>query len=240
MLTLRTRLFAASAGLLALGVLGNIACSSTTTPAPIGDDNSDISYDPHGSTIFSPRGLPGDPTDEDVDALLEAEVKTREGAIFTAPADGATLSAATRATFAWTYAKDVAPDAGPDSGSDSGEIDSGGLDDGAIGSLGPSLRPRPRVATTTFADLLGGERRAFAHGSPFTGTLHLVVFTTPKNAKLLRVATAHATFTPDDFRWKQLTGAGEAIEGHILSGHFTTDTLDEGPYLGPSISFTVK
>jgi hypothetical protein len=238
MLTMKTRLFATSAGLLTLGVLGNIACSSTTTPAPLGNDNSDISYDPHGSTIFSPRGLPGDPTDEDVDALLEATPKTGEGAVFAAPAGGATLPAATPFPFTWTYAKDVQVDAGTDSATDSGEIDSGGLDDGAVGSLAPSLRPR--VAPTTFADLLGGERSAFAHGSPFTGTLHLVTFTTAKNAKLLRVATAKTTFTPDDFRWKKLTDAGEAIEAHVLSGHFNVDVLDDGPYVGPSITFTVK
>jgi hypothetical protein len=231
MLTTKQSLVAGTGTLM---VLAGIACSSTTTPAPIGDDNSDISYDPHGSTIFSARGLPGDPTDEDVDALLEGTPKTGEGAIFTAPATGATLPAATPFTFTWTYAKDVKDDAG------SGGIDSGGLDDGATGSLAPSLQARPRVAPTTFADLLGGERSAFAHGSPFTGTLHLVVFTTPKNAKVLRVATANTTFTPEDFRWKKLTSAGEAIEGHVLSGHFTKEVLDDGPYVGPSITFTVK
>jgi hypothetical protein len=74
------------------------------------------------------------------------------------------------------------------------------------------------------------------------GQTFLLVFSTPDNAKLLRVFTSLKTYTPDATSWQKLVGAGEPITLSITSATFENDQLtgDGGPHSGATLTFTVQ
>jgi hypothetical protein len=98
--------------------------------------------------------------------------------------------------------------------------------------------PRP-----SWPSWLAGERSAHAHGAPFTGIAYFVVFSTPSNPKLLRVATKNTTYTPDAAAWKALTDAKETITVIIDAARIEGNLLVDGggPFVtSKSTSFSVK
>lgn len=165
----------------------------------------------------------GETTDEALQQLIDAPVKDNaaKAPVFDSPAEAAELPAATAAKFSWHAGSSAALPSAP--------------------SLRFAGRTNPSFSSP-LAELFGPERAAHAHGAPFNGTAYWLVFSTAKDAKLLRVFTADTTYTPDAATWDKLTKAGETITVTIKSGIFDTNDLaaDGGPWAGTPVKFTVK
>jgi hypothetical protein len=164
----------------------------------------------------------GDTTDEALEQLIAATAKddAAKAPVFDSPADGAELPAATPAKFSWHAGTAALPGA-------------------------PSLRFAGRRApsfSSPLAELFGPERAAHAHGDPLNGTAYWLVFSTPANAKLLRVFTAETSYTPDAAAWDKLVKASDTITVTIKSAIFDTNELaaDGGPWAGTPVKVTVK
>jgi hypothetical protein len=74
------------------------------------------------------------------------------------------------------------------------------------------------------------------------GQTFLLVFSTPNNAKLLRVFTNLTAYTPSATAWQTLVAAGEPITLNITSATFENDQLtgDGGPHTGQTLTFTIQ
>jgi hypothetical protein len=209
-------------GVCVAGSWAPLACSSSdapvATPATT-SANPDVVYEPHGSTIFSPaaNGI----TDEAVEAIL-AKAPTTGGpnaATITDPKAGAELAAATPATFKWILGAAPVEDAGTDA------------------PTGLLVAPRPRAVPRL---ALFGEGAAWAHGGAFSGTGYVLVFSTSKDAKLVRAATALSSYTPHPESWKKLVAAGEPISLVVLNAQMSENAVKDGPFACAAITFTVK
>ena len=164
----------------------------------------------------------GETTDEALEQLIDAQAKedAAKAPVFVSPADGAELPAATPAKFSWHAGTAALP-------------------------VTPLFRLADRQApsfSSPLAELFGPERAARAHGEPLNGTAYWLVFSTPKEAKLLRVFTAETSYTPDATAWAKLTSAGDTITVTIKSAIFDTNELaaDGGPWAGTPVKITVK
>jgi len=74
------------------------------------------------------------------------------------------------------------------------------------------------------------------------GQTFLLVFSTPADAKLLRVFTNLTSYTPSSAAWQKLVRAGTPITLSITSATFENDQLtgDGGPHNGQTIQFTIQ
>lgn len=165
----------------------------------------------------------GETNDEALEALLAGKPvdNPAHAAVFDSPAEGAMLDGATPAKFAWHT--------------------------GASTALfsAPTLRfasPAPRAVASPLTELFGPERAVHAHGVPFNSTGYWLVFSASTDAKLVRVFTGEASYTPDAAAWEKIHKAGGTITVSITSGIFTENNLDTdgGPYKGKALTFTVK
>lgn len=88
--------------------------------------------------------------------------------------------------------------------------------------------------------LLSGVPAAYAHGTPMSGPGYLLVFSTSKDPKLLRVFTTGTEYTPNEAAWKKITTTGELVHVVITNAEFDQNRIaqDGGPYRGTEISFT--
>lgn len=208
-------LIGAAASALFVGTLGSSACSGGSGGGGGESATADVVYG-------------GGATDEALDALLAATPVTdaSQAATFTFPANGATVPSSPAPAFTWK-----------------------------VGAA-PAKAPPPPAPTTAFLDrsfsdraasslaslLLSGVPSAYAHGTPTSGSAYFVVFSTTKDAKLLRVFTTETSYTPASAELAKLTGAGEAIHAVITHAEFDQNRVatDGGPFTGTEITFTLK
>ncbi|NUQ72648.1 MAG: hypothetical protein HUU21_03755 [Polyangiaceae bacterium] len=154
-------------------------------------------------------------TDEALVALLSAKSieDPAMGAALTAPAQGAELPP-TPPTFTW-----------------------------GVGGAGALILPpvAPRRLKLAF-ELFGPERAAEAHGAPVNGNAYFLVFSTPKNSRLVRVFTTTLSYTPDAAAWSRMKAAGAPITASVLTGTFANNRLAEGggPFAGSPTTFTIQ
>jgi len=103
-------------------------------------------------------------------------------------------------------------------------------------------KPAPKTAsfTSPLWELIGPERSAHAHGTPYTGTATWVVFSTPTNPKLTRVLTSTNLYTPDQAVWDKLVAVGAPITVTLIGATFAENriAMDGGPYKGSVTTFT--
>ncbi|MFO0664583.1 MAG: hypothetical protein U0174_11565 [Polyangiaceae bacterium] len=172
-----------------LGICAVVAaCSSDPTPNPTGTDTdiSDVLYE-------------GDATDEALEALVAAPLKTGMASSISAPTQWQTISKAAPFTFAWS---------------------------------------QPKQAFSIMSLLEG---TAYAHGTPVNGSAYLLTFSTPQNAKLVRVFTAKNTYVPSADAWNKLASAKTTITLRVRAATFEDNRViaTGGPYDSSAISFTV-
>lgn len=133
---------------------------------------------------------------------------------FSAPQSDAKLPAASAPTFTWGSA---------------GAIDSGvGLRSG--GRRGPAW---------SFSPFGGGA--AHAHGAALNGDATFVTFSTPANAKLVRVFTTSTTYRPSAEAWQKLSAANGPITASLRRATFDNNAVAAGggPFEGTPVSFSV-
>jgi hypothetical protein len=97
-------------------------------------------------------------------------------------------------------------------------------------------------ADSTSAPSGAGAAGASASDAGFSGMVYLLVFSTPSNAKLLRVFTTDTTYTPDAAAWKTLVSVNGPITLNVTTSTFADGTLtaDGGPHNGQTLSFTIN
>lgn len=114
--------------------------------------------------------------------------------------------------------------------------------------LAPKHTPRllptnvePSRLTGPLLELLGPERAAHAHGTPFTGTATWVVFSTDTDPKLARVLTSWATYTPSQAVWDKMVATGKPITVELVSALFADNRVatDGGPFQGSKTTFSI-
>jgi hypothetical protein len=82
-------------------------------------------------------------------------------------------------------------------------------------------------------------------GSGLSGMAYLLVFSTPGNAKLLRVFTTEPTYTPDAAAWSSLLAAAAAestpLNVTLTTATFASDVLNPegGPHKGQTLVLTI-
>ncbi|MFT3776502.1 MAG: hypothetical protein QM820_65005 [Minicystis sp.] len=165
----------------------------------------------------------GEANDEALLALLanKATATDTKGAVFDAPAAGASLPAATTAKFRWHVAA-------------------------ATSAVDPAERSQPQRAGRPLQrmaqawDLFGPMRAAHAHGDPVNGEAHFLVFSAASKP-ILGVFTTNLEYTPSIDDWALLAGAAQPIEVTVLSGVFAEGALtaEGGPFLGETLSFSI-
>ncbi len=103
----------------------------------------------------------------------------------------------------------------------------------------PSKGPWDRVTTSLAHALLDGIPSAYAHGTPLSGPGYLLVFSTSKDPKLLRVFTTATEYTPNAAAWQKITSTGELVHVVITNADFDQNRIapSGGPYQGAEISF---
>jgi len=104
-----------------------------------------------------------------------------------------------------------------------------------------SDRAPPRF-TAGLRDLIGPERAAHAHGTPYTGQATWAVFSSASDPKLVRVLTSKTTYTPAAAAWDKIAAAGGTITLTLIGAQFDQNRIatDGGPYKGSATTFTVK
>jgi hypothetical protein len=77
-------------------------------------------------------------------------------------------------------------------------------------------------------------------GSGFSGVVYLLVFSTPSDAKLVRLVTTNTSFTPSAAAWQKLTSATEPVTLKLVSATFENDALtaEGGPHQGQALNLT--
>lgn len=184
-----------------------------------------------GAADISDVVYAGGATDEALEALVEATLVTdaSQAATFTAPANGATVPSTPSPVFAWKVGAAPSNPAPPPAPTTS--------------LFTPPTRSwSDRAASSLAALLLGDVPAAYAHGTPVSGAAYFVVFSTSKDAKLLRVFTTETSYTPEAADLAKLTGAGEAIHAIVTHAEFEENRIatDGGPFKGTEITFTLQ
>ena len=108
----------------------------------------------------------------------------------------------------------------------------------------PALLPVDRAPSRLVGpllELLGPERAAHAHGTPYTGTATWLVFSTDTDPKLARVLTSLTSYTPAQAVWDKMIAAGKPITVELVSALFIENRVaaDGGPFQGSKTSFTI-
>jgi hypothetical protein len=115
---------------------------------------------------------------------------------------------------------------------------------GATVSVPPTLLRIPATETvfSGLFDLFGPIRSAHAHGTPYTGPATYLVFSTPSNAKLVRVLTSNESYTPSQAVWDKMVTAAAPITLTLTQAVFQDNRIaqDGGPYKGTETTFTIS
>jgi hypothetical protein len=206
-------------GLVSVGIYG-AACGDLETMGSATASSSTGAPDPHPGLIYE-----GDANDAAYAAItaMDGPVNPTTYAIFDSPAEGAVYPVTAAPTFTWHM--NAQPGAG--ARNDSGEL------------LLPGAAPAHPVSLGPLLDLFGGERVAAA-GNPVNGLGYLLLFSSEKDAKLLRVFTTKTSYAPDPAAMQIMKGLG-TIQVWILTGLFKNDALtaDGGPFRGPWTAFEI-
>ena len=82
---------------------------------------------------------------------------------------------------------------------------------------------------------------SIAAAGGFTGLTYLLVFSTPDNARLLRVYTTIPSYTPSAAAWKQLVAVSGPITVALTTASFENDqlTVEGGPHGGQQLALTI-
>ena len=77
--------------------------------------------------------------------------------------------------------------------------------------------------------------------APLTGKAYLLVLSTPKNAKLVRVFTTNHDYTPAPAIMQKLAAAGVPIQAVVTTAVFSADAIAKagGPFAGIAVTFTM-
>jgi hypothetical protein len=157
----------------------------------------------------------GTATDESLELMLDASPTSSptKGAQFDAPVPDAMLPAATPATFAWHTTSTV-----------------------------QFQRHSPQAQEMALDwERWVGVPEALAHGTPLSGKASLLVVSSAKDTKLLRVFTNVSSYTPTVAEWKKLAAAGGTLTATVTTATFDTNKLtqDGGPFSGVPVKFSV-
>lgn len=158
----------------------------------------------------------GGATDEALADLLAAGAKPGDKrARISAPAAGSKLEGAP--TFEWSFA--------------------------ATGALTPA-HPRPareHGREPSERRVTIGFSTAFAHGTPMTGTGHLLVVSSASDPKLLRVFTTQTAYKPDAATWDRVKKAGGTLRAVVTSALFEKNKIvaGGGPFEGEAVNFEI-
>ncbi|MEP7120412.1 MAG: hypothetical protein ABJE95_05870 [Byssovorax sp.] len=211
-------------GLTSIGIYGGFACDDLPPPAsPTGATSSTGTggSDAHPGLIYE-----GDANDAAYAAITAKDGPENPAtyAIFDAPAEGAVYTVSSTPTFTWHM--NAQP--GPGARNEGGDFLLHGAPPAHRASLGPLL------------DLFGCERDAAAEGSSVNGLGYLLLFSSEKDAKLLRVFTTKTSYAPDPAAMEIMKGIG-TVQVWILTGLFKNDALtaDGGPFRGPWTAFEI-
>lgn len=190
-----------------------LACSSDPV-APSADAGVD--------TDFSDVLYEGGATDEALEALGAAGVKTGKSPSIFAPTAGQSIPNEAPFTFTWSQPKEA--------------------------QLSPNrtflpplhIAPTRKLALDLVRSLFEGT--AHAHGTPINGSAYLLTFSTDTDAKLVRVFTPKFTYVPSADAWNKLRGAKKTIQFRVRAAIFEDNRVIEtgGPFDSQVVSFTVK
>jgi len=198
--------------LVPLAIAMPYACSDDHDEEPAPAGYDDVVYE-------------GEVTDEALTSLVAAldqkapTTSASQAATLDMPATG-TLSKATITTFAWHIGTTT-----------------------RLEPRAPELLPAPSRERWygPLRDLIGPERAAHAHGTPYTGTATWLVFSTASDPKLVRVLTSATTYTPTQAVWDKMAAAGGPITLDLVTAVFADNRVatDGGPFQGSKFEFTI-
>lgn len=217
---------------LLLGILAGASTFALSLGAGCGDDTGAGGESDEENPALADVVYAGGATDEALESLLDATAteSATQGAGFTSPANGATVSAASSPSFTWAV------------GAKSGRLTPA---DHPVQIFSDPTKTQPRQCDDhpmigLLQGFLAHERSAFAHGTPTSGPAYFVVFSASGNDKLLRVFTTDTSYAPDATALGKLKGAG-TIHAVIENAEFDQNRIaqDGGPFTGPAIDFTV-
>lgn len=207
-------------GLASVGIHG-AACGDLETMGGPTASSSTGAPDAHPGLIYE-----GDANDAAYAALTakDGPENPTTYAIFDAPAEGAVYPVTATPTFTWHMNAQPGP---------------GARNDG-VDFLLHGAPPARHAALGPLLDLFGGERVAAAAGNPVNGLGYLLLFSSEKDAKLLRVFTTKTSYAPDAAAMEIMKGVG-TVQVWILTGLFKNDALtaDGGPFRGPWTAFEI-
>jgi hypothetical protein len=154
--------------------------------------------------------------DEALEQLVDApaRIDPTRAAVFTAPLDGDVMQA-DLPRFTWRDAS-------------------------VTGRQGP---PSPPAGWRQHYRLpIGAMRSAAAHGPSVNGRAYYLVFSTPEDAKLVRVFTTENFYEPDIVELTKLQLAGGPITLRIVTAIYDNSHLaaDGGPYVGETVHFSIQ
>jgi len=106
-------------------------------------------------------------------------------------------------------------------------------------------RPSTGAFRRAFAELvalLGPERSAQAHGTPFNGTGTLLVVTDATGSPRLRVFTGQSSFMPDDAQWAGLGAGPQPLTLTLTWAEFDDNRIPDGygPFSGGAVQFRIE
>jgi hypothetical protein len=181
--------------------------------------DADPSNGPEGPNDIDWEGVVyvGGANDEGLRLLLDAPLKASPVPLFTSPEAGTTLEAPT--TFSYHAGEEA------------------------------ELKLLPRGATPQssssfareLAQLVGRERRAFAHGAPMNGPGYLLTFASVDDPKVLRVFTDQTTYLPDEAEWQALVAATDDLTVSVRLAVFDEGRLASGggPFESAPLAFSI-
>lgn len=179
-------------------------------------------------------------SDEAYEALLAATPieDTAEAAYVTSPAEGAALGAASPETFEWRV--------GPTEARWAPVTPSGPRFGAARHAEGARPGSVHGWLTGAPVDVLLGPalsaRQAAAHGPPVNGRAYYLVVEDAAGAIVHHVFTLDLSHTPSPEAWALLAAAEGPLRGHVVNAIFEDNRIveDGGPFLGPSVTFSVE
>jgi hypothetical protein len=211
---MRPRLSIGFGGAIALSALASACKSDGTDPAI-----ADVLYEGAGESTALSSMVAAPITD---DPNLAAR--------FTWPLDGDPVPPDPAPTFCWEWGQMA--EATPPAPFDRGFVTKPAPTPSKAASLGELLLPGWLTATP--------EAHA-ADAKPLSGPGYFLVFSTSKNAKVLRVFTTNHDYTPDPAALMKLENAGELIHVVVTTAQFDKDQIAKsgGPFKGIETTFTM-
>jgi hypothetical protein len=169
--------------------------------------------------------LEGGATEAGALALVDAPLLTdaTQAASFTWTSTGDTFSASQPLTFCWT------------------SVAGAMVEPRRPATRGSNRSVVGRAAETLVMPLIAEPGTAHAQTAPLTGKAYLLVLSTSKNAKLVRLFTTNHDYTPAPAIIERLAGAGVPIQAVVTTAYFTADAIAKsgGPFAGNAVTFTM-